>query len=199
MKELKALKEKYGLSIMALAHTPKRDMTKPISVNDLQGSKMLANFCDSMFAIGQSNKDSGLRYLRQLKSRQTGAIYHEENVCVGEITKSGNFLKYEFLEFGNEREHLSTPSDNDRQELVRKAAELEQQGKTQRDIASILSVSVGKVNGLLKTAKELKSFTAEYVQDVQNVRDYAPLFDVNNMNTNDKDDNDDPRNMKVAE
>ena len=32
MKELKALKNKYGLSILALAHTPKRDLSKPIPV-----------------------------------------------------------------------------------------------------------------------------------------------------------------------
>ena len=196
VKELKYLKERHNLSIMALAHTPKRDMTKPITINDLSGSKMLGNFCDSVFAIGQSNKDSGLRYLKQLKARQTEKIYHDENVCVEEITKSDNFLKFEFREFGNERDHLSTPSDNDRQDLVRQAAELEQQGKTQREIASVLSVSLGKVNSLLKTAKEQKSFTAEYVRDVQNVQDYYPLFGVNNMNTND---DDDPRNMKVAE
>jgi hypothetical protein len=141
---------------------------------------MLGNFCDSMFAIGKSSKDSDLRYLRQLKARQTGIIYHEENVCVGEITKSGNFLKFEFLEFGNEREHLATPSDKDRQDLVRKAIELERQGKTQREIASDLSVSLGKVNNLLKTAKELNSFSADYVQGVH------PLFDVNKMNVKDE-------------
>jgi RecA-family ATPase len=36
MKHLKALKNKYGLSILALAHTPKRDLSKPITRNDLQ-------------------------------------------------------------------------------------------------------------------------------------------------------------------
>ena len=34
MKHLKALKRKYGLSILALAHTPKRDATKQLSRND---------------------------------------------------------------------------------------------------------------------------------------------------------------------
>ncbi len=52
MKYLKALKNKYGLSILALAHTPKRDYSKAITRNDLQGSKMLINICDSSFAIG---------------------------------------------------------------------------------------------------------------------------------------------------
>ena len=41
MKQLKMLKSKYGLSLLILAHTPKRDLSKAISRNDLQGSKML--------------------------------------------------------------------------------------------------------------------------------------------------------------
>ncbi len=53
MKYLKALKNKFGLSILVLAHTPKRDLTKPLTRNNLQGSKMLINFCDSAFTIGQ--------------------------------------------------------------------------------------------------------------------------------------------------
>ena len=69
MKHLKALKNKHGLSILALAHTPKRDLSKPITKNDLQGSKMLINFCDSSFSIGESNTDKSLRYLKQIKSR----------------------------------------------------------------------------------------------------------------------------------
>ncbi len=65
MKELKTLKDKYGVSILALAHTPKRDMSKPLTINDLGGSKMLMNFCDSAFAIGASHKAKGIRYLKQ--------------------------------------------------------------------------------------------------------------------------------------
>ena len=61
MKQLKALKEKFGLSILALAHTPKRDKSSPITRNDLQGSKMLINFCDSAFSIGESYKDNHIR------------------------------------------------------------------------------------------------------------------------------------------
>jgi hypothetical protein len=39
MKFLKELKSKHGLSILALAHTPKRDSSKPLGRNDLQGIK----------------------------------------------------------------------------------------------------------------------------------------------------------------
>ena len=64
---LKKIKNKYGLSLLILAHTPKRDATKGITKNDLSGSKMLMNFCDSAFAIGESFQKNGLRYLKQIK------------------------------------------------------------------------------------------------------------------------------------
>ena len=69
MKQLKRLQRQHGLSILTLAHTPKRDLTRPLTRNDLQGSKMLINFCDSAFAIGESQQDSGIRYLKQIKAR----------------------------------------------------------------------------------------------------------------------------------
>ena len=85
MKYLKSIKSKYNLSILVLAHTPKRDLTKPISRNDLSGSKMLINFCDSSFSIGESSKDNAIRYLKQIKQRNTEQIYDSENVCVCQI------------------------------------------------------------------------------------------------------------------
>ena len=48
MKRLKELKQKHGLSILILAHTPKRYGLVPISNNDLAGSKHLSNFADSI-------------------------------------------------------------------------------------------------------------------------------------------------------
>ena len=117
MKHLKSLKSKYGLSIMALAHTPKRDLSKPITRNDLQGSKMLINFCDSSFSIGESSLDNKLRYLKQIKSRNTEVIYDSENVCVCQIDKPYNFLQFEFLNFGTEREHLKQQTEKEKTEL----------------------------------------------------------------------------------
>lgn len=61
MFRLMALKKKYGLSILVLAHTPKRCLSNPITQNDLAGSKKLYNFFDSVFAIGKSAKDSDLK------------------------------------------------------------------------------------------------------------------------------------------
>lgn len=117
MKDLQRLKKKYGLSILALAHTPKRDLSKPITRNDLQGSKMLINFCDSSFSIGESSTDKNIRYLKQIKARNTEIIFDTENVCVCQITKPYNFLQFEFLNFGTEREHLKQQSENEKTEI----------------------------------------------------------------------------------
>lgn len=40
-------------------------------------------------------------------------------------------------------------SDNDQSELIEQAKQYQQQGKSQREIAKLLNISVGKVNKLL--------------------------------------------------
>lgn len=150
MKNLKALKSKYGLSILALAHTPKRDYSKPLTGNDLQGSKMLLNFCDSAFAIGASNQDRDFRYIKQIKARSTAIEFDGSNVCVCRVEKPSNFLQFRFIDFASEKEHLRILGDDQRDERVEKAKFLSQQGKTQREIAVEMNLSAATVNRLLK-------------------------------------------------
>lgn len=130
MKHLKALKTKYDLSILVLAHTPKRDMTQAITRNDLQGSKMLMNFCDSSFAIGESQLNNSIRYLKQIKQRNTEQVYGAEKICLFNITKPHNFLQYEFLAFGQEWEHLSKRSEPLNQKLIDEAVTHKLDGKS---------------------------------------------------------------------
>jgi len=155
MKHLKALKSKYGLSILVLAHTPKRDLSKPITRNDLQGSKMLINFCDSSFAIGESHSDNNLRYLKQIKQRNTEQIYDAENVCVCQVEKPHNFLKFEFVKYGTEWEHLKQQTEKDKENLNEKVNELKQQGRSLREIGAELGISHMKVKRILKDCNTL--------------------------------------------
>jgi archaellum biogenesis ATPase FlaH len=150
MKHLKALKNKYGLSILTLAHTPKRDLSKPITRNDLQGSKMLINFCDCSFSIGESHTDKNLRYLKQIKARSTEVIFDSENVCICQIDKPYNFLQFEFLNFGIEREHLKQHTEQDKESQREKVIELKQQGRSLREIGAELGISHMKVSRILK-------------------------------------------------
>ena len=155
MKHLKALKNKYGLSILALAHTPKRDLSKPITRNDLQGSKMLMSFTDSSFSIGESHSDKNLRYIKQIKQRNTEQIYDAENVCVCQIDKPHNFLLFEFVGFGKEWEHLKQHTEKDKENLNEKVSELKQQGRSLREIGAELGISHMKVSRILKDCNTL--------------------------------------------
>ncbi|QEM02376.1 AAA family ATPase [Mucilaginibacter rubeus] len=157
MKQLKALKNKYNLSILVLAHTPKRDMAQPITRNDLQGSKMLMNFCDSAFAIGESKTDVNMRYLKQIKQRNTEQLYGEGNVCLCQIGKPYNFLKYEFVSFGKEWEQLSPQNDPEQEQIMANANELKQQGLTLRQIGQKLGISHQKADRLLKAYAKLNA------------------------------------------
>lgn len=154
MKNLKALKSKYELSILALAHTPKRDLSKPITRNDLQGSKMLINFTDSCFAIGESHSDKYLRYFKQIKARNTEIIYDTENVIICQIQKPYNFLEFEFVKYGSEREHLKELSDKDRETRISDAIELKKQGLSNVQIAKQFGVSEGAVRKWIKKSIE---------------------------------------------
>lgn len=151
MKWLKALGVKYGLSILILAHTPKRNLSNPITRNDLAGSKMIINFCDSSFAIGESTKDPNIRYIKEIKQRNEAFKYDAGNVIVCEVEKPDTFLQFRFMEYGNESEHLIQAPNTTREELVNRAKELSAQGKTQREIATELGKSLGTINNYLNS------------------------------------------------
>lgn len=156
MKLLKALKVKYDLSILVLAHTPKRDMSKPISRNDLSGSKMLINFCDSAFAIGESNSDINLRYLKQIKNRAREMKYDIENVCLCQIVKHVNFLCFEFIGFAREREHLKVKSDKDMANLQEQVYDYHVAGKSYREIGRELGISHMKAKRIIEKMESQK-------------------------------------------
>ena len=143
MERLTVLKKLYGLSMLILAHTNKRNMSKPITQNDLVGSKMLFNFLDSAFSIGISARDPKMRFIKQVKVRNDGFTYDENNVMVCHIDKEGNkFLK--FVPDGCEEEsvHLKKLKEADKQMLIAKVKMMVAEGKSLRDIATELGISL---------------------------------------------------------
>ena len=150
MFRLMALKKKHGLSMLILAHTPKRCLSNPITQNDLAGSKKLYNFFDSVFAIGKSAKDNNLRYIKQLKVRYGNYTYDSDNVIVSAIEKVGAFLQFSNIGYATEKEHLKEFTDKDRAEAINEVKRLSSEGKSQREIARALNLSLGCVNKYLK-------------------------------------------------
>jgi archaellum biogenesis ATPase FlaH len=150
MKNLKALKTDYNLSVLVLAHTPKRNPSRPLGADDLHGSKLLINLADSAFAIGKSTTDNNLRYLKQIKQRNTQQVYGDSNVCLCRIKKPGNFLRFEFEGYSTERPHLLTHTAVNRELLAQKVTKLSDEGLNQRQISSELNLSLGLVNKLMR-------------------------------------------------
>jgi hypothetical protein len=159
MNNLKSLKADHKLSILVLAHTPKRrNAAQPLSANDLHGSKLLINFADSAIAMGKSKTDNTLCYLKQIKQRNTRQCYGEDNVALCRLTQPGNFLHFTFE--GNSTEqaqlqaagrHSYNRSTIDREELAKCINELNAEGLTVRDIAERLRISKSTVHNLLQT------------------------------------------------
>lgn len=106
MKLILNLSREKNRAILLIAHTPKRDVYKPIQLEDLAGSKALSNFCDTVFCIGESAKGSNVRYIKELKNRNNPILLNSENVMECRIRKLDTFLGFEFVGFSTEKEHL---------------------------------------------------------------------------------------------
>lgn len=154
MMKLMALKKKRSLSLLIIAHTPKRDLSSAITQNHLAGSKKLYNFFDSVFAIGMSAKDTRLRYVKQVKVRAGAFTYDAGNVIVYEVEKTDGFLQFSFREYATEEEHLRHRESNEISEQEAQILELSRQGLSCRKIAEQVGISKSSVSNILNRHKE---------------------------------------------
>lgn len=151
MDRLNRLKKERNLTMLVLEHTRKTEAGRPISLNDLQGSKMKANFADAVFMIGRSTRDKNLRYVKQVKCRSAEQEYDANNVLLYEVCKkNGNFLSFEFHNYSKESDHLQLLSDDDTAARKARARELKAGGMSNVAIAKELGVSEGTVRYYLK-------------------------------------------------
>jgi len=163
MLELKKLKNELGLSILVLAHTPKRSVSKPLTVNDLQGSKILSNFADSVFAIGQSRIESDIRYIKHIKQRSNDHLYDARHVPSFRIRKlGGNFLSFSFMRYTTEQVHLFNYEDAMVYKRVRAIQKFAREGMSQRTIAAEMGISLGSVNRYLQMSYLNRDFVIQY-------------------------------------
>ena len=159
MARLIQMKKRGGLSVLVLAHTPKRNVNAPLNQNSLAGSKKIANFMDSIFALGTSKKDRpSARYIKQIKVRSCEMTYGEDNVIECKIVKEGPYLHLTETGYGTERDNLDEPDEQDilRDEADEEIARRLRQGETYRSIAKELGVStktVQKVNRIVRSSQ----------------------------------------------
>lgn len=147
MKIILKLSREHSISILLIAHTPKRDIYSPIQLEDLAGSKALSNFVDVCFCIGESVQGDGIRYIKQLKNRNFPIEYGQKNVINCEIVKDNSFLKFNMTGFGEEKDHLQVRTEDKR---TQEAKTLKESGKTNVEIAETIGVSPRTIGRWLK-------------------------------------------------
>ncbi|MBQ8602851.1 MAG: AAA family ATPase [Bacteroides sp.] len=161
MNRLKRLKEKYGLSILIVAHTTKKRDSEPLRQDNLAGSKKLMNFIDSAFAIGKSLVETDVKYIKQLKFRFGDFIYDEDNVLLCRIVKEDNFPHFIECGYAVEKDLLNTKksiANDGKRELMQAAYLLHTQGMSNRKIGREMGVSdktIGKWIGQFENTKAL--------------------------------------------
>lgn len=159
------IKRRNGFSMLIIAHTPKRDNTLAITQDDLAGSKKLANFFDSIFAIGVAASDESTRYIKQLKARSVAIEHGASNVMTCDIAMTDDGLQ--LLSTGHCCESMllrkhsrqstdpsgsgsSTPPDDDLATVER----LYREGASVSRIMRTTSLSRSKVFALIKQCRE---------------------------------------------
>lgn len=150
MQRLSEWKKERGLSILVLAHTPKREELKSMSLNDLAGSRILANFADSVFSIGKSALDDRLRIIKQHKVRSGELVYSASHVGVFRFEKTANHLGFELIGHSHEKKHLTAQTDEAKEKLIAGVRAMSNAGHSQRDISQAMQISLGAVNKYLK-------------------------------------------------
>ena len=167
MQRLMTLKKIYGWSILLLAHTPKRDKQMPITENDLAGSKVLYNFIDSAFSIGQSQRGDDYRYIIEIKTRRK-KTYGKSNVIVTQIVKENNFTYQKSIGYSTEETELGTRKSSQQNSDEKRAVLRSIMGNGEwryTDLVSEITSRVNKSNGESLGERSAKDYIKSALND----------------------------------
>lgn len=188
MMKLRKLKFAYGLTTVVIAHTPKRRGYEPITINDLAGSARLGDFFDAGIVVARSARDNNLRYLKQVKVRTCEYKYDSDNVVVYDLVKVDGFLRFEVHGYASEEEHLKHGNPSEDLDEIYDILRLQKEGKSLREIAMVLDISLGKVQRRLQKVKDenitLPPDDTPAVSDVsENEKPIQPIHDTRKRRT----------------
>ena len=179
MKKLLAIQKRSTnqLTIIIIAHTPKRDPSLPIELRHLADAKALSNFTKTVIAISKSKLDPNLRYIKQLKVRQDIENYGEDNVIVCQINKADSGrLEYEFKGFGKETEHLVTP-DIEEQEpaILEECLQLRKAGKSWRQLADHIKTEYGITMTHTTVMRKIKKLSFDALTEKHELKEFEEV------------------------
>ena len=154
MMQVIRLKKKYSLTTIVIAHTPKIRGYQPITQYDLAGSAKLISFFDAGIAVARSAKDNNLRYVKQVKVRTGEYKYDAENVMIFDVAKVDGFLQFILQDYAREEDHLKAGEGSEELDEIYAILRLKQKGRSLREIARTLDMSLGKVQRRLEKARK---------------------------------------------
>ena len=173
MRKLIKLKKKYGLTILVVAHTPKRDPSRPLTQNDLSGSSKLMALIDAAIAIGVSAQDPQLRYAKTVKFRSGEYPCPADHVAVYRLEKVDNYTQLTFQDYGNERDHLREKNGFTEVEDMQEFVNLKAQGMSLKEIAEETGFAKTTIHRKIKKAAEMgivATVTSDQTPDSQSFR-----------------------------
>ena len=154
MHRLNALKEKYGLTIIVVAHSPKRDRSKAITADDLYGSSRLMQLADSAFAIGFSVQGPDIRYVKTTKYRADEYPYPAEHVAVYRLESKDGFVQFTYQGTSDEKDHLRENNSVSEAEDMQELLDLQAKGMTLKEMAAETGISKSTIHRKIKKALE---------------------------------------------
>ena len=155
MKKILYLKRLYGLTLVIVGHSPKREPRTPMTQNDLAGSAKLINFFDAGIAIGRSAKDPTWRYVKQVKVRTGEYKYDSDNVILYKLQQIQGYTQFVFQDYVQESTQLREKNEFTEAEDLQELIDLKAQNKTVRQIAEETGFSPTTVHRKLKKAEKL--------------------------------------------
>ena len=106
MAKICGLRKEYEVTILIVAHTPKRKGDEPLTSYSMFGSSMLAAFFDAIVAIGISVTHPEIRYVKTCKFRSGPYPYPADGVALYRIEQIDGFTQFVFQDIGDEADHL---------------------------------------------------------------------------------------------
>lgn len=142
---LRILRNRHHLSVLIVAHSKKRNDFKPITIADLNGSSFMAAAADSIFALNISRKGKDIRYVKQLKSRDSEIEYGEDNVLEYKIKRDKDGMLRLNLQGTTTEDEQIEIDDIAKHEMEDKIRLMNTKGKSIREIAKKLKISPSRV------------------------------------------------------
>ena len=172
-----ALARDKNYSVIVVAHITKKEPFLPITKNDLRGSGVLYDLCDSALSIGKAkrvNPEKNMEvYLIQMKTRSDKYFYNDESVihCVQNI--ENGFLKLDAIGLEKENdllmENVLINTERARNRIFYTLCYL-YYGSSRKAESKLLEVGIkAPYNSIHSNAKALESIDSKLYKECQSL------------------------------